>query len=92
MMQPVSPAPHIDWNSVFLALRREGYTLHDVSSLVGIPRSTLMGWAAEGREPRHQDGETVIKFWCGAMDLPRESLPVHPPGYFVTRIAASRQG
>ncbi len=85
----ITPAPAIDWNRVFLTLRGEGYTLHDVALYTRIARGTLRGWA-EGAEPRHQDGETVIRFWSEATQLPRESLPLRDPGTFCSRIAQSR--
>lgn len=74
-MTPITPAPRIDWNRVLLTLRTEGYSLHDVSSFTGIPRSTLTSWQA-GCSPGHQDGETLVKFWSEATQLPRESLPI----------------
>lgn len=89
MMHPVTPAPAIDWNDVFLGLQGEGYTMHDVAALVRIPRSTLMGWRA-GAEPRHQDGETVIKFWTEATGRARESLPERNPTYFASRLSEAR--
>jgi hypothetical protein len=82
------PAPAIDWNRVFLTLRREGYTTRDVSSIVGIPRSTIDGWRT-GAEPRHQDGETIIQFWSETTGLPRESLPLSRGG-FTSHLAARR--
>lgn len=89
-MMPITPAPPVDWNRVFLVLRGEGYTLYDVSNFVSIPRATLQGWM-NGAEPRHQDGETVIRFWSEATQLPRESLPVRHPSDFASRLAESRQ-
>ncbi len=88
-MMPITPAPPIDWNRVFLTLRGEGYTMHDVASLVRIPRGTMMSWMA-GTEPRHQDGETVIKFWSEVTNLPRESLPVRDVREFTSRLAEAR--
>lgn len=73
-MMPIAPAPRIDWNRVLLALRAEGYSLNDVATFTGIPRSTLTSWQA-GSNPGHQDGETLIKFWSEATQLPRETLP-----------------
>lgn len=88
-MTPITPAPPIDWNRVFLTLRNEGYTLHDVAAYTRIARSTMQSWAT-GSEPRHQDGETIIKFWSEATQLPRESLPVRAAGEFSSWIALSR--
>lgn len=90
MSRPIRPAPAIDWNRVFLALRREGYTTTDLSSLIGVPRSTIDGWMS-GSEPRHQDGETAIQFWSEATGLPRESLPVLGDE-FTSHLAAKRRG
>lgn len=81
--------PPIDWNAVFLALRNEGYTTHDVGSLTGIPRSTIVSWMA-GHEPRHQDGETIIAFWGEVTQLPRESLPQRSRLAFHSRLAEAR--
>ncbi len=85
----VTPAPAIDWNSLFLTLQREGYTMNNVAAYTRIARSTMESWR-RGAEPRHQDGETVIKFWSEATQLPRESLPVRDPAKFCSRIAQSR--
>lgn len=88
-MMPITPAPPVDWNRVFLTLRGEGYSLYDVANLTRIPRSTLLGWM-QGAEPRHQDGETAIKFWSEATQQPREALPVRSAQEFASRIAESR--
>ncbi len=89
-MTRIQPAEPVDWKRMFLTLRGEGYTLYDVSNFVGIPRMTLQGWM-NGAEPRHQDGETVIRFWSEATQLPREALPVRPRAEFASRLAESRQ-
>ncbi|CAO3886744.1 hypothetical protein [Achromobacter mucicolens] len=88
-MTPITPAPPIDWNRVFLTLRSEGYTLHDVAAYTRIPRGTMMGWM-RGAEPRHQDGETIIKFWTEATQQPREALPERSPVAFASRLAEAR--
>ncbi|WP_368640590.1 hypothetical protein ABRZ04_05255 [Castellaniella ginsengisoli] len=88
MIKPIRPAPAIDWNAIFLTLRREGYTVRDVADIVGIPTSTIKGWMA-GSEPRHQDGETIIQFWCEAADRPRESVPTIEG--FTSHLAARRR-
>ncbi|CUJ67591.1 Uncharacterised protein [Achromobacter sp. 2789STDY5608628] len=88
-MMPITPAPPVDWNRVFLTLRGEGYTMHDVAAYTGIPRVTMIGWS-QGAEPRHQDGETIIRFWSEATQLPREALPTRPPEMFASRLAQSR--
>lgn len=91
MTHPVRPAsaPAIDWNRVFLTLRRAGYTMGEISSIVGIPRSTIDGWMS-GAEPRHQHGETIIQFWSETTGLPRESLPLSK-GVFTSHLAARRR-
>lgn len=88
-MMPITPAPPIDWNRLFLTLRGEGYTLYDIASYTRIPRETMRGWMS-GSEPRHQDGETIIKFWSEATQLPRESLPLRHAADFASRLAESR--
>lgn len=87
--QQFHPAPAIDWNRVFLMLRREGYTTRDVSSIVGVPRSTITGWMS-GSEPRHREGETVIQFWCETTGQSREGLPLSR-GEFTSHLAAKRR-
>lgn len=87
-MMPITPAPPIDWNRLFLILRGEGYTLYDIAAYTRIPKSTLIGWM-QGSEPRHQDGETIIRFWSEATQMPREALPVRD-GTFCSRLALSR--
>lgn len=88
-MMPITPAAPIDWNRLFLTLRGEGYTLYDIASYTRIPRATMQGWMY-GAEPRHQDGETIIKFWSEATQLPRESLPLRQAVDFASRLAESR--
>ncbi len=86
----IRPAPRVDWNRVMLNLRSEGYSMHDVSSLTGIPRSTLKSWSHLGCNPNHQDGETLVAFWCEAMQLPRESLPTVAAHLAGARLYANR--
>ncbi|RIQ11579.1 hypothetical protein D0839_16335 [Bordetella avium] len=88
-MEQLTPAPAVDWSGVFLALRREGYTMGDVSHYAQIPRATMIGWA-QGAEPRHQDGETVIKFWSEVMQLPREALPTLESNRAGSRLGQAR--
>lgn len=88
-MMPIAPAPPVDWNRVFLTLRNEGYNLHDVAAFTRIPRGTMIGWM-QGAEPRHQDGETIIRFWSEATQLPREALPERRAEDFASRLAESR--
>lgn len=89
MTTRITPAPRIDWNRVLLALRAEGYSLHDVATFTGIPRSTLTSWQA-GSTPGHQDGETLIKFWSETTQLPRETLPAAAAINNGARIYANR--
>ena len=73
----VLPDTHIDWFMVFRALKAEGYSYYSVSSLIGIPKNTLCGWA-DGAEPKHADGEKLIQFWCETMSKERTELPMAP--------------
>lgn len=85
----ITPAPGIDWNLVLLSLRREGYSLHDVAAMTRIPRATMQGWSY-GSEPRHSDGETIIKFWSETTQLPRESLPLRTEADCLARVYRRR--
>jgi len=88
-MTRIAPAPRVDWNRVLLGLRAEGYTFDSLSTLTGIPRSTMATWQ-NGCSPRHQDGETLIAFWCETMQLPRESLPTAVDSLVGSRVYGNR--
>lgn len=75
----------IDWFMLFRDLKGEGYSFYAVSALIGIPKSSLCGWAS-GAEPRYHDGEKLIQFWCEAMGRRREDLPKAQQGLSASKV------
>ncbi len=64
-----------DWCRLLIDLERQGYRPNYVSCVVDVPRSTILGWKNLGVEPRHDEGERLIKLWCDVMELVRDDLP-----------------
>ena len=70
--------PHrIDWFRVLTDLRVQGYSLHGVSEVTGIPRTTLIGYKDLDVEPRHSDGEALLALWERAMLPPLPTKESH---------------
>lgn len=69
------PDKRVDWFKVITQLVRAGYSPHVVSSAIGVPRSTLIGWK-QGAEPRYTEGERLVTLWCQVMRRDRSKLPM----------------
>lgn len=79
-MSHKGPVSRIDWFQVLTDLSRRGLTVAAIAHQVRIPKATLMGWKNLGHEPRHADGEVVLRFWARVLELPVEKAPrTHAP-------------
>lgn len=68
----------VDWSELFLQLKREGWSTHEIAHFTGISKSTFMGWKNDDVQPRHPDGERMIAFWSQALAKHRGELPMKP--------------
>ena len=54
--------PPVDWGVIIIDLRRWGWTMVEVESATGVPRTTLLGWLNEGKQPmKFEDARAVLK-------------------------------
>lgn len=67
----------VDWFRVLAELQGKGYSMAAVAMAIDAPKSTVMGWRNLDSEPRHMDGERLVKLWCQVMNLPREAMPLN---------------
>ncbi len=67
--------PAVDWQAILLDLRSHGLSIALLSSCMGIPRTTLVGWCNHGVEPRHCYGESLIALWCRTTRQTRSQIP-----------------
>lgn len=65
----------VHWFRVLVDLNRAGYSTREFAHAIGVPRSTITGWKA-GAEPRHSDGERLLRLWCHAVGKSRERVPM----------------
>lgn len=64
----------VDWFQVLTDLSRKGVPVLAISSAIGVPQSTILGWK-QGAEPKFADGERLVALWLGLTDRPIEQLP-----------------
>jgi hypothetical protein len=69
------PDMQVDWFQILLDVQRKGYKLVNVSAVIDVPRTTMLGWRDLEASPRHADGERLIALWCQVTGQQRESLP-----------------
>lgn len=67
----------VDWEKVIEDLRRSGLSVEAMAESTKIPRSTLLGYRNLDAEPKHADGEVLLRLWRARMIPP---LPVQPGG------------
>ena len=67
----------VNWFSVLTDIKYKGVSLTGIRDVTGIPESTLRGYKS-GSEPKHVDGEKIIKLWCSLTCKSREHLPLEP--------------
>lgn len=66
----------IDWFRILADLRDRGLTHCDVASEIGVPRTRVRDWYAEGASPRFDDGALLVMLWlkkCKNIMLEEES-------------------
>lgn len=52
-----------DWWQVITDIKQSGMSIAQAALRTGIPRTTLLGYRNAGAEPRHSDGELLLKLW-----------------------------
>ena len=65
----------INWFQLIADINRFGVPTIRIAELIFVPRETIMGWKNVGSEPRHHDGEGLIKLWLQITDKARGDLP-----------------
>ncbi|AZS49325.1 hypothetical protein DM558_00375 [Entomomonas moraniae] len=65
----------VDWFRVICELDDCKYDIQKISESIEIAYTTIHGWKM-GTEPRHADGERLIKLWCKVTGKSRKDLPV----------------
>lgn len=85
-MRQCQPVMRVDWFQVIVDLSRRGYTSQSIADAIDVPKSTFLGWK-QGAEPKHVEGERLVRLWMELTQQPREQLPktallsgLHPPG------------
>lgn len=48
-----------DWFTILADLERSGFPNADVARLIGVPRTTLLGWKS-GAQPRWSEGQKLL--------------------------------
>lgn len=66
----------IDWGAVIAELRRHGVHYRAIACEIGVSQSTVLAWGTCGREPRHVDGELLLRLWATATRQERAFAPV----------------
>jgi hypothetical protein len=66
---------------------RDPVSQERLADALATPRGTLRGWL-DGSEPRHNDGERIIVFWCRLTGKARTFLPVDRYVYSAAKAGA----
>ena len=61
----------IDWWQIITDIKQAGLSIAQAAVKTGIPRTTLLGFRNSGAEPRHSDGELLLKLWRDQRPVPR---------------------
>ena len=67
------------WFMLITSILRAGYSIQSTAEVIGVPRSTLIGWK-QGAEPRYTEGERLVSFWCQITGNDRSRLPMVAKG------------
>ncbi len=74
--------PRVDWWQVLADLDKNGCPIKRICYLLDLPPSTVSGWKSHGKEPRHADGERLIRLWAEWTGNHRNTLPItHRPAW-----------
>lgn len=68
------PERRVDWFRILADLMHRGFLLSHVAHQIDAPRTTVMGWR-DGIEPRHDDGERLLRFWSECTGMSRLDVP-----------------
>lgn len=72
--------PRVDWFRVLVDLDRAGCPMKRVCFLLELPPTTVSGWKNDHKEPRHGDGERLIRLWSEWLQRHRDDVPItHMP-------------
>ncbi|UYZ82791.1 hypothetical protein MTZ49_09215 [Entomomonas sp. E2T0] len=63
-----------DWFRVICDLNKFNLSLQAISNIIQVPKPTIVGWK-QGAEPKHGDGEKLVKLWCSVTGGSRTDLP-----------------
>ncbi|AZS49322.1 hypothetical protein DM558_00360 [Entomomonas moraniae] len=63
-----------DWFRLLSDLKRFGFSHNDIFKRTSIPIGTISGYK-QGSEPKHADGERLIRLWCEVTGGNREDAP-----------------
>lgn len=74
-MTELETPTRISWFRVFNELKAAGWSLYRIENELDIAKSTLNGWK-DGAEPKHTDGEMLIKLWQIVTSKQRTELPI----------------
>lgn len=64
----------VDWFRLLCDLKKFDFSHNDIKNMTGIPVGTLAGYK-QGAEPKHADGEKLVKLWCNVTGGSRLDLP-----------------
>lgn len=67
-------AHRINWQQIVADLEHRGFSIHTLSHQIDVSSRMLLGWR-DGDEPRHDDGERLLRFWAAATGSTRVDLP-----------------
>lgn len=75
MSRRMAPARSIDWFQVITEISRAGLPMHAIAESIGVARTTLIGWK-QGAEPRHSEGDRLLRFWTKVTGQDRSAVPM----------------
>lgn len=67
----------VDWFRVLADLKKNGWSLCEVSRYLDVGNSTVTAWYNGDSEPRHKNGDMLISLWRVVIDPTAE-----PPRVF----------
>lgn len=67
----------VDWFKIIDDLKRQGVSLYGICAAIGVSPQKLCGYK-QGSEPKHGDGEKLLKLWCQVTGKDREQVPTEP--------------
>jgi len=53
----------VDWFRVITDLQRHGVYADSIAKQIGVAKSTVQNWKIIETEPRHRDGEALLRIW-----------------------------